>query len=252
MNRNSGKMLGMPESEQETSGSPTGRSLDNQIVARVFADIATLLKLKGESVFKIRAYTRAAEVFGHLPGQVAILARDEDQLKEIPGIGDAIASKTHELVTTGKMEFFEKLRGEFAPGLLDIMTVPEVGPKTAMRASEDLGVESIEDLEAAIRDGSFATLPRVGEKKAQSILKHLEARFSQADRMPIGKALPIAEQAIVALYEASAEVRRLTVAGSVRRWRDTAGDIDILGVADDPESVTAAFAGLPMVVDILG
>lgn len=242
----------MPESGHKTSGNSTGRSLDNQDVARVFADIATLLKLKGESIFKIRAYTRAAEVFEHLPGQVALLARDEDQLKEIPGIGDAIASKTHELVTTGKMEYFEKLRGEFAPGLLDIMTVPEVGPKTAMRAAEDLGVESIEDLEAAIRDGSFATLPRVGEKKAQSILKHLEARFSQADRMPIGKALPIAEQAIVALYEAAPEVRRLTIAGSVRRWRDTAGDIDILGVADDPESVTAAFAALPMVVDILG
>ena len=80
----------MPESGQDSSESTTGRSLDNQEVARVFADIATLLKLRGDSVFKIRAYTRAAEVFEHLPGQVALLARDEDQLKEIPGIGDAI------------------------------------------------------------------------------------------------------------------------------------------------------------------
>ena len=226
--------------------------MDNQSVAQVFADIATLMQLKGESVFKIRAYTRAAEVFEHLPGQVSLLAQDEETLKEIPGIGDAIASKTHELVTTGKMEFFERLRGEFAPGLLDIMTVPEVGPKTAMRAAEDLGIESIEELEAALRDGSFATLPRVGEKKAASILRHLEARVNQADRMPIGKALPVAEQAIEALYAAAPEVRRLTVAGSVRRWRETAGDIDILGVADDPESITATFAGLPMVVDVLG
>ena len=238
----------MPASESDNSA----RTMDNQSVAQIFADIATLMQLKGESVFKIRAYTRAAEVFEHLPGQVALLAEDEESLKEIPGIGDAIASKTHELITTGKMEFFEKLRGEFAPGLLDIMTVPEVGPKTAMRAAEDLGIESIEDLEAALRDGSFATLPRVGAKKAASILRHLEARVNQADRMPIGKALPIAEQAIEALYKAAPGVRRLTVAGSVRRWRETAGDIDILGVADDPESITATFAGLPMVVDVLG
>jgi DNA polymerase (family 10) len=132
------------------------------------------------------------------------------------------------------------------------MTVPEVGPKTALRAAEDLGVESIDDLEAAIRDGSFATLPRVGKKKAQSILRHIETRMSQADRMPIGKALPIADHVIAALYEAAPGVRRLTVAGSVRRWCETAGDIDILGVADDPEAVTAAFTALPMVVDVLG
>ena len=238
----------MPDSVPDTSS----RSFDNQAVAQVFADIATLLQLKGESVFKIRAYTRAADVFEHLPGQIALLARDEDLLKEIPGIGDAIASKTHELVTTGKMQYFENLRGEFAPGLLEIMTVPEVGPKTALRAAEDLGVESIDDLEAAIRDGSFATLPRVGKKKAQSILRHIETRMSQADRMPIGKALPIADHVIAALYEAAPGVRRLTVAGSVRRWCETAGDIDILGVADDPEAVTAAFTALPMVVDVLG
>lgn len=251
----------MPDSECERGAGSldkTGSSdtqpapPDNQEVERVFTDIATLLQLKGESVFKVRAYTRAAEVFEHLPGQVALIARDEDALKEIPGIGKAIASKTHELVATGKMEFFEKLRGEFAPGLLDIMTVPEVGPKTAMRAAEELGIGSLDDLEAALRDGSFATLPRVGEKKARSILRHLEARLNQADRMPIGKALPIAEHAIEALYDAAPGVRRLTVAGSLRRWRETAGDIDLLGVADDPEAVTAAFASLPTVVDVLG
>ena len=244
----------MPDSEREPGAETLDnpRPLDNQDVARVFADIATLLQLKGESIFKIRAYTRAAEVFDHLPEPIALIAGDEDALKEIPGIGDAIASKTHELVATGKMEFFEKLRGEFAPGLLDIMTVPEVGPKTAMRAAEELGIGSLDDLEAALRDGSFARLPRVGEKKARNILRHLEARLSQADRMPIGKALPIAEHAIGELYKAAPGVRRLTVAGSLRRWRESAGDIDLLGVADDPEAITAAFAGLPMVVDVLG
>ncbi|MDP6824269.1 MAG: hypothetical protein QF554_13365, partial [Dehalococcoidia bacterium] len=107
----------MRDSGSETSAGPPGKPghIDNLDVAQVFADIATLMQLKGESVFKIRAYTRAAEVFEHLSGQVALLARDEDLLKEIPGIGDAIASKTHELITTGKMEFFEKLREEFAP-----------------------------------------------------------------------------------------------------------------------------------------
>ncbi|MDA1256261.1 MAG: DNA polymerase/3'-5' exonuclease PolX [Chloroflexi bacterium] len=238
----------MPDSEL----SKDIKVLDNQDVARVFADIATLLQLRGDSVFKIRAYTRAAEVFEHLPTQIASIAGDEDALKEIPGIGDAIAAKTHELVSTGRMTFFEKLRSEFAPGLLEIMAIPEVGPKTAIRATEELGIETLDDLEAALRDGSFAKLPRVGEKKAQNILRHLEARLSQADRMPIGKALPLAEQAIKELKKAAPGVRRLTVAGSIRRWRETAGDIDLLGVADDPEAVTAAFAALPMVVDVLG
>ncbi|MCH7642669.1 MAG: DNA polymerase/3'-5' exonuclease PolX [Chloroflexi bacterium] len=250
----------MPDSEREpgierldTPGSPDNQPPppDNLGIARVFADIATLLQLKGESVFKIRAYTRAAEVFEHLPEPIALIGQDEDALKEIPGIGKAIAAKTHELVATGKLEFFEKLRGEFAPGLLEIMTVPEIGPKTAMRAAEELGIESLADLEAALRDGSFATLPRVGEKKAASILRRLETRLNQSDRMPIGKALPIAEHAIAELYRAAPGVRRLTVAGSLRRWRETAGDIDLLGVAGDPEAVTSAFANLPMVVDVL-
>ena len=226
-------------------------AMDNQSVAKVFTDIATLMQLKGESVFKIRAYTRAADLFEHFHGQVALLGQDREALKEIPGIGDAIASKTHELVTTGKMEFFETLRGEFAPGLLDIMTVPEVGPKTAMRAAEDLGIDSIESLEASLRDGSFATLPRVGAKKASSILRHLDARVNQARRMSIGKALPIAEQVIESLYETVPGIQRLTIAGSVRRWRETAGDIDILGVSTDPELATEAFTKLPMVVDVL-
>ncbi len=105
LTESSGKMHGMPDSGQDTSGPPKGGSRDNQGVAQVFADIATLLQLKDESVFKIRAYTRAAEEFERLPGQVATLARDEDLLKKIPWSAAAIVSKTHEPANLDQLRY---------------------------------------------------------------------------------------------------------------------------------------------------
>jgi DNA polymerase (family 10) len=226
--------------------------MNNREVAHVFSDIARLLQLKNDSVFKIRAYQRAADVIEGLSTDIGKLATDESALREIPGIGEAISAKIMELAKTGKLEFFEKLKAEFPPGLLVIMDVPGIGPKTALKAAAELGIETLDDLQQAIESGQFANLPRVGEKTAEKILRQLKARGQKGRRAPIGVALPAALLVMEALRTACPGIRNFTYAGSLRRWRETIGDIDLLCTADRPAEVTRAFATLPAVDQVLG
>ena len=226
--------------------------MDNSDIARVFSDIATLLQLKGEPVFKTRAYQRAADIAAEHPGELSAIADDLDELKSIPGIGDALAKKIQELSSTGRLEFYEDLKSEFPAGLLTLMEVPGIGPKTALRASEQLDIHSVEGLEAAIEAGEFEKLPRVGHKNAQSILRHIRSQRRQSDRVMLGLALPAAEEISTRLAEACPDASNITVAGSSRRMRESVGDIDLLCTSDDPPAVTKAFAALDDVVDVLG
>jgi DNA polymerase (family 10) len=226
--------------------------MENREVARVFADIARLLRLKDESIFKIRAYQRAADTIEGLSTDIAALAADEKALREIPGIGEAISAKIVELVGTGRLEFLERLKAEFPPGLLVVMDVPGIGPKTALKAAAELGITSVDDLEKAIESGAFAALPRVGEKMAEKVLRHLKARSQKGTRAPIGVALPVARRVVEALQAACPAVRKLTIAGSLRRWRETTGDIDLLCTTDRPPEVTSALASLAGVREVLG
>ncbi len=227
----------------------TTRKLQNRDIAEVFENIATLLQARGDSVFKTRAYSRAADAIGNL--QFDLSDADEELLREIPGFGDAIVSKVQELVETGELRFFEKLKDEMPDGILEITQVPGVGPKTAMRAAQDLGIDSREALEASIESGEFESLPRISKKVAQNILRHLKSRISQGERVSIGQALPEAERVMDALNAAIEGIRNLTCAGSLRRHRETIGDIDMLCSADDPEAVMDAFTTLPNVSDVM-
>lgn len=240
------------ESESRTE-SRTGRPvrLQNRDFAQVFGDIATLLQARGDSTFKIRAYSRAADAIGNLHFELSDVASDKSRLHEIPGFGDAIVSKVIELAETGKLEYFEKLKAEMPAGILEITQVPGIGPKTAMNAAIQLGIDSREALEASIETGEFETLPRISKKVAQNILRHLKSRMSQGDRIPIGNALSEAELVMQALQEAAPGIRNLTCAGSLRRHRETIGDVDMLCSADDPEAVMEAFTSLPMVRDVM-
>ncbi len=147
--------------------------MNNAQIASVFNKIAALSELKGENVFIVRAYRRAAQTIERLPGELSLYVRQGRDLKEIAGIGDAIAKKILELLDTGRLEFYEKLQGEFPPGLLQIMDIPGVGPKTAMRLYLDLGVSTIEELERALEEGKVERLPRIGKTAAQNILRYL-------------------------------------------------------------------------------
>ena len=149
--------------------------VNNPYIARVFKDIAGLLEMKGESVFTIRAYQRAARTIDNLPSELDQIVRENGDVKQFPGIGQAIADKITELVTTGHLEYYERLKSQFPEGILDLMHVPGVGPKTTERLWKELGISTVPQLEQAIRDGRLASLPRMGKKSAENILRHIQS-----------------------------------------------------------------------------
>jgi len=224
--------------------------MKNTAIAKVFNDIADLLELKGENAFKIRAYQKAARAIEHYPREIRIMLDEQEDLMNIPGVGDAIAKKTTELVTTGKLDYYENLKAEFPEGITNLLAIPGIGPKTANKLSAELGITSVDALEQAIHDGRVAGLFRLGDKTAGNILQQIQALRRKDQRIPIGEALPIVEEILGSLHSVPG-VRNLTYAGSMRRFRETLGDIDLMGTADNPEEVINAFASLPQIGQVL-
>jgi DNA polymerase (family 10) len=224
--------------------------MKNTAIAKVFSDIADLLELKGENQFKIRAYQKAVRAIEHYPKEIRIMVDEGEDLKSIPGVGDAIAKKTTELVKTGKLEYYEKLKAAFPEGITNLLDIPGVGPKTANKLCSELGITSVDSLEQAIKDGSVARLFRLGEKTANNILQQIEASRRKDQRIPIGEALPTVEEILSALNSVPG-VRNLTYAGSLRRFRETLGDIDLMGTAENPQKVMDTFVSLPIVGQVL-
>ncbi len=225
--------------------------MDNSRIAQTFEELAILSEMKGEVVFKVRAYQRAARTIEQLSLSLEKAVMDDVDLKTIPGVGSAISSKIKELVTTGKMQTYEKLVSELPPGVLTLMNVPGIGPKTAMLVATELGASTVEEMESAILAGKLSALPRMGDKTAENILRHIRSLRSKDGRTPIGQALPIAESIITSLREACPDVRQMEYAGSLRRWQETIGDIDIMGTAPDGLPVIDALASLPSVRQVL-
>jgi DNA polymerase (family 10) len=223
--------------------------VNNKQIAKVFEDIADLLELKGENVFKIRAYQKVVRAIEQLPVELEQLVKEE-KLREVPGVGEAIAKKITELVTTGKLEYYEKLKAEFPAGISALLDIPGIGPKTAMLLSSDLGISTVDGLEKAILEGKVAQLPRLGDKTAENILRHIQALRRKDQRIPIGEAQAVVDEIFARLREVPG-VRNLVPAGSLRRFRETVGDIDLMGTADNAEAVIKAFTSLPMVKEIL-
>jgi DNA polymerase (family 10) len=223
----------------------------NSEVAKVFQDIADLLELKGENPFKIRAYQKAARSIEQLPVEVEKLVA-EGKLREVPGVGEAITKKITELVTTGRLGFYEKLKAEFPQGISTLLDVPGIGPKTAMLLSRDLGISSVDELEAAILSGKVASLPRMGDKTAENILRQIQTlrRKKTEQRIPIGEALPVVDEILTQLKEVRG-LKNLVPAGSLRRFKETVGDIDLMGTADNAQEVIHAFTTLPQVKEVL-
>ncbi len=222
----------------------------NDAVARVFARIADLLELKGESGFRVRSYQRAARSIEHWAVSVEQLAR-EGGLKTIPGVGDAIAKKTEELVRTGRLAYYDRLAAELPPGIEHLLAVPGVGPKTALAVAQDLQVSSIEDLEAAAEDGRLASLPRFGEKAAENLLRSLRSVRRRDMRHPRGRIMPILED-VMAHIRDHVPVQEIAPVGSVRRSAETVGDLDVAVVSEYPDAVVEAFITMPSVRTILG
>jgi DNA polymerase (family 10) len=221
----------------------------NSEIVKVFQDIADLLELKGENPFKIRAYQKVVRSIEHLPAEVEQLVV-EDRLREVPGVGEAITQKITELVTTGRLGYYEKLKAEFPEGISALLTIPGVGPKTAMVLSSELDIKSVDELEAAILGGRVAALYRMGDKTAENISHQIQALRRKDQRIPIGEALAVVEDILAGLKDLPG-LKNLTPAGSLRRFRETVGDIDLMGTADNAVEVIQTFTSLPQVKEVL-
>lgn len=222
--------------------------MKNREVARIFNDLADILEIKGENPFRVRAYRRAAQNVEAYPRDVAEASRKE--LQDIPGIGADLAGKIKEIADTGTLGDYEKLKKQVPGGLTALLTVPGLGPKTAKHLMDELGVKGLEELERAAREHRIAGLKGMGEKTEENILKGIEMLKKGRDRKPIGRVRPLADAILKDLRE-KAPVDELTVAGSLRRWKETIKDIDLLCTSGDPRKVMNVFVRLSAVKDVV-
>ncbi len=223
--------------------------MTNRDLAETFQTIADLLEIKGENIYKILAYRKAADSLNNLGREAVDIAR-EDSLTSIPGVGKAISDKISELLDTGKLEFLEKLKQEVPASLADLLEVPDLGPKKVSLFWKQLGITNLAELEAAARQGKLRTLPGMGEKSEVKIIAGIQALARRTDRMPLGQAWPAAQD-LLAYLRQSPGVVRAEVAGSLRRMRSTIGDVDLMVSAKDPGPVMEAFIHHPDVLRIV-
>ena len=223
--------------------------MQNRAIAQRFAQIADMLEAKSESIFRINAYRRAARSLEALSEDVAAVA-ERSGLTELPGIGGGTAEKIEEFLRTGTMKYYEELAASLPPGLTSLMQIPEVGPKTAMLLYDKLRVTSIDELEAAAKSGRLRDLPRMGAKTEENILRGIAMLRRSGARRPLGVVWPVANE-LVERLRAVPGVQQISVAGSLRRMKETIGDIDILVTSKKPEVVMDAFVGAPVVAQVL-
>src|SRR5205814_5332411 len=226
-------------------------------VAAVLREISQLLQLKGENAFKVRAYDMGADAFETLPPDPAASGGLYERVKagtlsELEGVGKAIDQKVTELVNTGKLEYLEKLRLDFPKGALDLVQIPGLGPRKAAALIRELDVVNLDDLEKVAREGRVRGLKGFGEKTEQAILEGIvKVRERQAARKPLWATRPLAEE-LLRVVRAAPGVVRAEIAGSVRRYAETNGDIDIVAAATGPvEPIMEVFATAPGVNEIL-
>ena len=223
--------------------------MKNFEIARLFYEMADLLEIKGENVFRVRAYQRAAQNIESHAEEIAAVA-ERGGLTKIPGVGKDLAAKITECLRTGAIADLETMRKEVPRGLLGLLEVRGLGPKTARLLYDRLGIDSVEKLEQAARAGDILTVPGIREKTRENILKAIATWKTGQVRMPLGKALVLA-RSLMETLAAHGEVNQIEVAGSVRRMKETVGDIDILVTSTDPARVINTFVGLPSAQEVL-
>lgn len=223
--------------------------MTRETAAQILERIALLLELKGENPFKIRAYKTGAEVVESYPGDIMQLAID-GKLAGVKGIGEALRDKLHEMATTGKLEFFDKLRAEFPEGLFELFEVQGLGPKKIAALYSQLGVGSIADLKVACEDGTAAKISGFGEKTVVKILESIAFRDAHASEFRVDQVYAVAQTMLEALRDHPA-VSRAEVCGSFRRGKETLHDLDFLCATKKPEEVIANFVRLPIVEKVI-
>ncbi len=223
--------------------------LSNRDIASIFATVADMLEIKGESIHRILAYRRAAETIGELTRDLQSIY-DEGTLTDLPHIGKTLADKIEELLTTGELEFFNRLADEIPPGVVAMLAIPGLGPKKVALFWKALGVTTIEELKVAASEGKLRALSGMGTKSEQKVIDGIEALDRRTGRVPLGAAYPLAMRILAHLLEQPGAIKG-EVAGSLRRRKPTIGDIDILIASNDAAPIMAAFTGMDEVSRVI-
>jgi DNA polymerase (family X) len=226
--------------------------MNNPEVAQTFSLLADMLDIEGtENRFAILAYRRAAEQIANLDRDINVIAQ-AGELRSISGIGQAIADKITALLNTGSFDLLERMKQTIPAGVVELLAVPDMGPKRVKMLWEQAGITNIAELEQAARDGKLAGLPGIGPKMETKIIANIEVTKKRGanDRTPLGLAYPLAHAMLKRLMYVDG-VLRASVAGSLRRMRETIGDIDLLVAADEADPVMDLFGTLPQVADVI-
>jgi DNA polymerase (family 10) len=225
--------------------------MKNREVAEMFYKVADMLSIRGDQIHRILAYRRAAESIEAL-GRDINQIYEEGTLVDIPGIGKTLAEKIEEMLTTGHLEFYERLSKEIPPSLVDMLRVEGLGPKRVKQVYDTLGVTTIEELSVVAQAGKLRELPKMGEKTEVKLIAAIEALARHGDdRVPIGEAWSLAQEILSILAELPG-VEKTAVAGSLRRRRETIGDIDLLIAAEEAANIMDTFVKLPQVESVSG
>ena len=225
--------------------------MHNEEIAEIFYKIADILEMQNVQ-WKPRAYRAAGNAIESLGKQVSQIYKQGGlkALEEIPGVGEALAKKIEELVKTGRLRHYEKLRKKMPINLDELETVPGLGPKRLMVLYKKLGIRNLDDLRKAAEQHKIAKLPGFAEKSEQEILKAIVGQGGKGKRIPLSVAEPVANK-VVAFLKKSKAALKVEAAGSLRRKRPTVGDIDILIASKKPAVVTEAFVSMPKVKKVL-
>ncbi len=223
--------------------------MTKEAIASILEQIATLLELKGENPFKIRAYTNAARAIETFGANVSNF-EDEEAVAKIPGIGKSIALKIKELAETGSLKYLQELSAEFAPGILGLFSLPGLGAKKIKALHDKLGISSIEQLQKACEQGRIAELPGFGETTQQKLCDAIARRAAHAGSFQFGQVAAEAEalRSDLAAHESALQV---DVAGSYRRRKEIVHDLDLLVATKEPEAITKFFVSHPLVESII-
>ncbi len=225
--------------------------LDKFEIARALREIGALLELEGENPFKVRAYENGARAVEGVAEDVGALAAT-GRLTELPGIGEALAKKIGELHRTGTTELLDRLRARHPPGTLELLRIPDLGPRKAAALQAALGIAGLADLERACLEGRVRGVKGFGEKTEQRILEGIRRMKARAaDRRVLLVDALEAGEALLAHLSASPAARRVEIAGSARRFRETVGDLDLVAASDDPAALADRLAAFPLVAEVL-
>ena len=222
--------------------------MDKDRVGEILVEIGTLLELKGENPFKTRAYLNAARTIENLNEPLAKIVA-ENRLGEIKGIGEALEKKITELMRTGKLAYYDELKASIPPGLIEMLEIPGLGPKKIQALHQKLDIDSVGKLEAACKSGKVAGLDGFGEKTQANILEGIERRRAYASKHLLNDALRAAEPLLENLRE-HPDVIRCSAAGSLRRFKEVIGDIDLLASSKKPAKVIDFFVAQPGIIKV--